>query len=430
MTEVIPEAPVAATEQRPVVPARHRKPPVEDVEESRWLGLAVLVGLIAFLGVAAGWEYIVVVLLLMFMIFMHELGHYLAARRGGMKATEFFLGFGPKLWSFRRGETEYGIKGIWAGAYVKVIGMNNLDEVDPVDEPRTYRQASYPKRMLVAVAGSGMHFLMALVAIYAVLVFSGLERDPVTWAVAEISEDSSADAIGLEAGDRIVGGDGQEFETFDDMRLFVEPRAGAAVTFDVLRDGEVVIVSGTLGVNDETGNGLLGVRTNGGDFQTVGVVDAVPETLEVFGTLTKATVTSIVQIFSPSGLIDFFGRVGGDDAVTATGEVVEQDNEGRVLSLVGATRLGAQLTGEGIAGLLVFFFSINIFVGVFNLAPLLPLDGGHVVIGTYERLRSRRGHRYHADVAKALPIAYLVMLVLASVGLVAIYLDIADPINL
>lgn len=435
MTEVIPEAVNAAQEVAHRAP-RQGPPTVQqpEAEENRWLGLAILGGLLAWLGIAAGWEYIVVVLSLVFMIFMHELGHFLAARWGGMKATEFFIGFGPRLWSFKRGETEYGIKGIWAGAYVKVIGMNNLDEVDPVDEPRTYRQASYPKRMLVAVAGSGMHFLMALITIYAVLVSSGLELDRTEWSVSDVPAELAAAEIGIEPGDRVVGGDGIVFETFDDMRVFVEERPGQEVTFDVLRDGEILSLSGTIGVNDQTGLGRLGVATSTADLprEEFGVIGAVPESFKQFGVMSKDTVVAIGDIFSPSGLVDFFGRLGdtGDDPVATGAGDTASDDEGRILSLVGATRLGAELTEQGIVGLAIFFFSINIFVGIINLAPLLPLDGGHVVIGTYERLRSRKGRRYHADVAKALPIAYAVVLLMTTVGLAAIYLDIADPISL
>jgi len=239
--------------------------------------------------------------------------------------------------------------------------------------------------------------------------------------------------MGIEPGDKVVSGDGQTFETFDDMRIFVEPRAGQDVTITVEREGEILALNGTLGVSDDGERGLLGVSSSAGDspFNDVGVFEAVPETFQTFGSFTQQTVVSIGDIFSPSGLVDFFSRVGDDDdAIAADGAVVADDNEGRILSLVGATRLGAQLTGQGLAGVLFFFFMINVFVGVFNLVPLLPLDGGHVVIGTYERLRSRGGRRYHADVAKALPLAYLVMIVLLSVGLVAVYLDIADPINL
>lgn len=433
MTEVIEDAGLPGAANFDAGPTNPTPVPPVDAEESRWVGMAVLAGLIAWLTLAAGWEYLVVVFLLVFMIFMHEMGHYLAARWGGMKATEFFLGFGPKLWSFKRGETEYGIKAIWAGAYVKVIGMNNLDEVDPVDEPRTYRQASYPKRMLVAVAGSGMHFIMALVTLYALLVTSGIDRDLSQWALNGVTENGAAIAMGIEAGDKVISGNGEMFETFEDMRIFVEPRASEAVTIEVERDGEILTFNGALGVSADGQRGLLGVTSSAGDspFNEIGAFEAVPETFETFGSVAKQTVVSVGEIFSPSGLVDFFGRLGDDDAeTTADGVAVADDNEGRILSLVGATRLGAQLTGQGLAGVLFFFFMINVFVGVFNLGPLLPLDGGHVVIGTYERLRSRGGRRYHADVAKALPLAYIVMVVLLSVGLVAVYLDIADPISL
>ncbi len=103
------------------------------------------------LGVFAGRGWLLIVGALVVMIFLHELGHYLTAKWAGMKVTEFFIGFGPKIWSFRRGETEYGIKCIPPGAYVRIIGMSNLDEVPPEDEPRTYRQQSYPQRLLVVV---------------------------------------------------------------------------------------------------------------------------------------------------------------------------------------------------------------------------------------------------------------------------------------
>src|SRR5688572_13910164 len=145
-----PEAPIEATEGD--IPGK--------------LGLAFLVLGALALGIFGGWPILVVVLSLVFMIFMHELGHYLTAKSAGMKVTEFFIGFGPRIWSFQKGETEYGLKVIPAGAYVKVIGMNNLDEVDPADEAKTYRQASYPRRMAVAVAGSTMHFLQAILLLF------------------------------------------------------------------------------------------------------------------------------------------------------------------------------------------------------------------------------------------------------------------------
>ena len=142
------------------------------------VGLLVLAGLVIFLGVRGSWSAVVIVFALVLMIFLHELGHYLTAKWAGMKVTEFFIGFGPKLWSFQRGETEYGLKAIPAGAYVKVIGMSNLDEVDPADEGRTYRSKSYPRRMSVAVAGSTMHFILAFLLICGVFIGFGTQDDP------------------------------------------------------------------------------------------------------------------------------------------------------------------------------------------------------------------------------------------------------------
>src|SRR4051812_7182948 len=145
------------------------EPEPQDGEEDRGelasspIRLVLLVGGILALGFVAGWPVLVIVLAIIVMIFLHELGHYVTAKWAGMKVTEYFIGFGPRIWSFQRGETEYGVKAIPAGAYVRIIGMNSLDEVDPADEPRTYRQQPFWQRFTVAVAGSTMHFLLALI---------------------------------------------------------------------------------------------------------------------------------------------------------------------------------------------------------------------------------------------------------------------------
>ncbi|HSP03638.1 MAG TPA: site-2 protease family protein, partial [Acidimicrobiales bacterium] len=168
---------------QPAQPPTPPPPPGRNPDEERGTSpvrLAILAGLVAWLGIAGGWAPLVVVFGVVVMIFLHELGHYLAAKWGGMKVTEFFIGFGPRIWSFQRGETEYGLKVIPAGAYVKVIGMNNLDEVDPADEGKTYRQASYPRRMAVAVAGSTMHFLQAILLLFVLYSFVGVPGGSLT----------------------------------------------------------------------------------------------------------------------------------------------------------------------------------------------------------------------------------------------------------
>ena len=183
----------------------------------RALRLAVLLGLVVLLGVKQGASMLIVVASIVVMIFLHELGHYVMAKRAGMMVTEFFIGFGPRIWSFRRGETEYGLKAIPAGAYVRIIGMSNMEEVDPALEARTYRQKSFHQRLGVAVAGSTMHFLIALVLLFVQFAFIG-GPDGDRWQVGNISSGSAAEAAGLQLDDEIVAFDGVEIDSFEDFR--------------------------------------------------------------------------------------------------------------------------------------------------------------------------------------------------------------------
>jgi len=133
------------------------------------IGVAALIGVLALFNI---WWFVFVVGVLI-SIFLHELGHFMTSRWTGMKATQFFIGFGPRLWSFRKGETEYGVRALPLGAFVRIIGMNNMDDVPPEDEPRTYRSKSYPRRMLVISAGSLMHMLIAIVLMFTVYAIDG-----------------------------------------------------------------------------------------------------------------------------------------------------------------------------------------------------------------------------------------------------------------
>jgi len=441
--------------QHPPQPPTPPPPPGRPAGEQAGQGtnpirLLILGGLVAWLAVAGGWAPLVVVLGVVVMIFLHELGHFLAARWGGMKVTEFFIGFGPKIWSFRRGETEYGLKVIPAGAYVKVIGMNNLDEVAPEDEARTYRQASFPRRMAVAVAGSTMHFLQALLLLFVLYAFVGVPGGSLTedreWEVSEVMPGEAADEAGLRPGDRIEAVDGARFETFTDFAESIGAHApGDEVVLDVRRGGEVVEVPVELGANpSDHSRAFLGV---GRDLvtTTVGPVRAVGSSISDFGAQFGATLGFIGDFFTPGGISDFASSVadGSDeptpvDAGTAPGgepsaEPSGGGDEGRIISILGAVRIGADLTENGLLGFLLFFVGINITIGIFNLLPVLPLDGGHVVIATYERIREAvrpGGGRYLVDMAKLMPVVYTVFVLLVLLGVTSVYLDLVDPVTL
>ncbi len=395
-------------------------------EVTSWVRRALITAAVIGLGLSVSLPTLAIILALVFMIFMHELGHYLTARAAGMKVTEFFIGFGPRLWSFRRGETEYGFKAIPAGAYVRIIGMSNLEQVDPGDEARTYRQKPYWRRMSVALAGSTMHFLMAIVLFFTVVSVIGTP-DPTSsrWTVGAVSEGSAAEAAGLQEGDRILAVDGTRYESFQALSAHLRANPGKRVELLVQRGERELTLSSTLGTSQSEGQtvGFLGV---GAEFpnERVGPLEGVVEAVQATGETMWLSVKGLGQFFSPEGLSGYVETLTGGAAESDA----EAPSEDRIISVVGAVQIASQ--SANVAAALYFLFAINVFIGVFNLTPLLPFDGGHVAIATYERIRSRGGRRYFADVSKLMPLTYAVVALLALVFVSSLYLDIVDPVSL
>jgi len=417
------------------VTATADQPTADETPESRTgglLGAAVVVALLALLGFVNS-TMVLVVLVIAFVVFMHELGHYLTARWTGMKATEFFLGFGPRIFSFRRGETDFGLKPILLGAYVKIIGMHNLDDVDASEENRTYRQQSYPRRILVASAGSLMHFAMAIVGLFVFLMVWGSpvipDRD--AWEVRDAPaafRDGSpafAGSSGVQAGDRILTIEGQSALEWGDFVEVVVANPGETVELVIERDGQELTLVVPVVVNPETGGGRIGIGAAQGaaDYEDVGILGAAGSSFTTFFDMSWDALAAMGQIFSNLGEL-------ADRIVSPPNDPTANDNlETRPLSLVGAVQVGARdnLTRED---RLRLFIGFNIFIGIFNLLPLLPLDGGHIAVATYERIREgRSGRRHMIDITRLMPITYAVVMFLVFFGLGALYLDIANPLN-
>jgi membrane-associated protease RseP (regulator of RpoE activity) len=388
-----------------------------------FLRLGVVLALLLAIGVFGSWWGLLVVLALIVMIFLHELGHFLMARRAGMKVTEFFLGFGPRIWSVRRGEVEYGIKAIPAGAYVRIIGMTQLEEVDPADEPRTYRQKGYWSRFSVAVAGSAMHFLIALVLLFVTLAFFGTPHAS-AWEIGSLTPGSPAAAAGLRPGDRILAIDGQRAATFGDLTTVIRSRPNQTVSLTVLRpEGNTQTVVATLAGENPAHEavGFLGIGENR-PYQKESLPAAVGGTFGEFARVARVSVVGLAKVFSPSGIRGYVDELTDKGSGTGTGG-------NRLVTIVGVPRLAEQAAHNGIADLLFLLAVVNISIGLFNLIPLLPFDGGHVAIATYEAVRSRKGRRYHADITKMLPVSYAVLAVFLLFFVGSLYLDIARPVG-
>ena len=403
--------------------------------------LLLLIGAVVSFGLIGGLSGLVVVSSIVVMLVLHELGHFVVARLAGMQVTEFFLGFGPRLWSVRRGETTYGLKAIPAGAYVRITGMSSLDVVDPAVEYRTYRRQSYPRRMAVALAGSATHFAVALALLFVVYVAVG-RPDPTRWVVGEVVSGSAAAAADVHVGDRIVSVDGVETPGFEEFGRVVRGLPGQAVVVVTEREGDRskrTMVLGERLMVDGTDAGFFGVGPDR-PMETLGPVDAAAEASARFVDLVGLSVDGLVGFFTPDGLASFFtGGIGspeapppdmpsvGSEPITVQSmTAADPADDERLLSIYGAARLGSAMLDDGWSTYLWFLILINVFFGVFNLVPLLPFDGGHVAIATYERIRSVGGRRYTADAAKLIPLTWAVVTLLIAVAVVALYRDIVD----
>ncbi len=357
------------------------------------------------------------------MIMLHELGHFVMAKRAGMKVTEFFLGFGPRLWSVRRGETEYGVKAIPAGGYVRIIGMSNMEQVDPADEERTYRSKPYRHRLGVAVAGSTMHMIIASILLF--MVFAVVGEPHLRPVIAQIVPDSPAQSSELRVGDRIVAVNGIAVEEWEEIPRYVEAHGESELVFTVVREGSAQRFDVNIRPRKVVDEGKQVPRVGIGPerkfhYETKSVPAAIGKTATDMPKYMWLTVKALGGLFSPDGLENYGDLLRGKAG----------DNTNRPISPYGAAQVASQAVESGWYAVLIFLFTINVFVGIFNMVPLLPLDGGHVAIATYEKIASKiKGRRVMVDVQRLMPITAAVLFVLVVMGLTALYLDIVRPVS-
>ncbi len=399
------------------------------------VGVVAVTALLAWWG---GWALPVVVFAIIAMVVVHEFGHFITAKRAGMKVTDFFAGFGPVVWATTRGETRYGVRAILAGGYVKVPGMTWTETVEPADEARTYREATYPRKVLFASAGSLMHGVMAVALAWASLSFFGLPSASHQGVAGFTHWDghalNAAQLAGLHVGDRVLTVDGRSVTSSNTLINTIHDNAGRRVTIVVERDGRRLTLHATPvdgrtltdhGAPVATGKsaqGFIGIELES-QFVHSSLLGAIPASFARVGSLAAAAVHSLVHVFSPSEFQSLFRQV--TTPKLANNPTVQLT---RPVSIVGVVRLSVEGARAGVVNLLDILVVVNVFVGLLNILPMLPLDGGHVAVATYERLRSRRGRRYHADVNKMVPLAYGFMTILLVLFAMTLFLDIAHPI--
>lgn len=371
-------------------------------------------------------------------ISLHEAGHLVTAKKFGMKASQYFVGFGPTLWSRFRGETEYGIKALPLGGYVKIVGMTPLEDVDPADESRAFYRQPGLKRAVVLAAGSVTHFAITFVLLLVVAMGVGIPG-PATTTVGNVFEcipsgqqtecaasDPASPAVqaGLQPGDEIVAVDGRQVGNWDELDRAIENHPPTQAEITVLRDGERMTLRADLVANPDGPGSVLGFSPR--VTERLGPLDAVVFSGTAMGQMVILVGDVLVEL--PSTIPNLFSEDRGE--------------EGGAASIVGA----AYVSGQAIAAdapvqqrLLTFLsiiISLNIFIGILNLLPLLPMDGGHLAVLAYERSRAAvarlrgRADPGPVDMKKLLPATYAVVVLLIGFGMLLILADIVNPLRL
>jgi regulator of sigma E protease len=312
-----------------------------------------------------------------FLIVIHEAGHFAAAKATGMRVERFFLFFGPTIWSFRRGETEYGVKAIPLGGYVKITGMNPEEDVPPEHEANAYFRKPVWKRIVVVAAGPAVNVVLAFLILFAVFAIGGLERTD--QSVGSIKAGSPAAKV-LREGDEIVAIDGKRFpgvgiekrlERFGNAvkehrcagAQTENCRAATPVELTIRRDGELKTISVYPRYDREAERALVGFAY-GGHFEPISAGHAVDRSLDSIWFVTSRTGSIFARIF-------------------------ESEQRKQISGIVGTSDVGHAAIEQGWRQALLLLALVSLSLGLINLLPILPLDGGHIFWALVEKLRGR-----------------------------------------
>jgi membrane-associated protease RseP (regulator of RpoE activity) len=368
------------------------------------------------------------VLALLISVMFHELGHFLTARKFGMWVSEFFVGFGRRIWSITRGETEYGIKAIPAGGYCRIEGMTPTDEMPQGEEGRAFISAPSWKKLIVLGAGSTAHFILGFLLIFS--IFFAVGYTTITSDISEVKSGSVAESAGFLPGDRIYSINGVRIASWAKDAEQINASKGAKMHFVVLRGKKEVDIYASPILDAESNRYKLGVITALGTERD-GFTKSVSESSKATWTLTKESVKSLVAL--PSKVPQLFRETF----------LHEKRDPNGLVGVVGAARVSGQAVGsdklnnnERLATFILLVASLNVFVGLFNLLPILPLDGGHMAVAIadevralYARLR-KKPRPAPIDVNVLTPITGVVVVLLGILTVLLVIADIINPVSL
>jgi membrane-associated protease RseP (regulator of RpoE activity) len=429
-------------------------------------------------------------------IALHEVGHLLPAKKFGVKVTQYMVGFGPTIWSRRRGETEYGLKAVPLGGYIRMIGMfppkpgedpatlrgsstgrfsqlmdqareESREQVKPGDENRVFYKLSAPRKLVVMLGGPTMNFVIAVVLLTGIFTLYGIGE--ITARVSSVSQcvqtvptngtapaacspsdpPAPANVAGIRPGDRVISLAGKPVSSWDDVRAQIRPNGGHRIDVVVERDGRRLAMTATPILTDVPRFDAKGKPIVGPDgkvlTERVGFMGFSPSSEIVKQPLAAVPALIGDPLVRTAGVVWRIPEKMVGIAEAAFGDGVRDPNG--PMSVVGVGRVAGEVTNGQLSGLaesgaakfvflLYLVASLNLALFVFNLIPLLPLDGGHAAGALWEGLRRQvaklrgRPNPGYVDVARALPLAYVVSIALIGMSVLLIYADVVSPIKL
>jgi membrane-associated protease RseP (regulator of RpoE activity) len=420
-------------------------------------------------------------------IALHEVGHMVPAKRFGVRVSQYMVGFGPTLWSRTRGETEYGIKAVPLGGYVRLVGMyppadavgnppvrgwtgrmaadareTSAQEIRPGEDHRAFYRLSTPRKLVVMLGGPVMNLVIAAVLLTVLLVGIGAPGwsttvgsvsdcvVPASQSTRECRADDPAGpaaAAGLQPGDELVAYDGQAVTSWEDLQTLIRASGDEPVAVEVERDGQRRTLTVTPLVTERPVVGPDGGPVLDGDgeitTEPVGFLGIGPTPVLVRQPLTEVPGVLVESVVRTVGVVANLPSRIADVAEAAFGSA-PRDPEG-VIGVVGISRVAGEvaaaddsafgLTGQ-VLTLLGLIASLNIALFVFNLIPILPLDGGHIAGALYEgarrqvaRLRGLPRPR-PVDIARMAPLTLGMVVVFLGLGALLVYADLVRPVTL
>jgi regulator of sigma E protease len=343
-------------------------------------------------------QYILAILGFSLIIIVHELGHFLFAKAGGMYVHEFFVGFGPKIFKFKsKSGTEYGLKGIPVGGNVKVMGMDRNELIPDDMKEKSYHKKPFFKKFLTIFAGAGFNVIFAIILIAIFLSMGIYEPSNI---IDYVQTDTPAEESGIMVGDRVTAINGERIETWDEFAEKTQARPGEKVVYTIIRDGKEMEIEPVLDIVD--GRGYLGISPRYIE-KRLGFFEVISESFRMTGDILVTYVKLFGQLFS--GKIPF--------------------EEARPVSPIGVVSIFQQSISLGIQNFVLFMALVSILIGFGNLLPLLPLDGGNILLLIVETIRRKPLPQRLVEVAN-----YFGIFLMVGLLIVGFVFDIISPFDL